>query len=148
MTETKTLIRPEEIRKSNLFEYYIGEDGIEWQATPMDGQDILWCEENSKDFSKNHRPIKLTPDWLERGGFEYDKDEGGWFYELMPDISTTTCLCIDLHVGINKNLASIVFKEKKTNALHHHMYHVDCEFLHQLQNLYFALTNSELKFKP
>ena len=100
-----------------------------------------------KEFELGERneymPIPLTDKWLKKFRFKFDKTEGGWFLELTRNFHTETCLCVDIHTGINKNLLSLVFKDRKTKKLHHHNYQIDCEYVHQLQNLYFSLSEQD-----
>jgi hypothetical protein len=75
---------------------------------------------NPDDFS----PIPLTPELLEKCGFEYSE---GWYHRKIS--------------GLNLNI------------LPNSDYHIDGEqiaplkSLHQLQNLYFSLTNEELQIQ-
>ena len=45
-------------------EYYIGEEGLEWEPTKIDWQDIKEVSENPEKFNDRHRPIPLTEDVL------------------------------------------------------------------------------------
>jgi hypothetical protein len=62
--------------------------------------------------------IPLTPEWLERMGFEFNADEGYFSYEL-------------------PNKPQGIDRIKVGNGV----------YVHQLQNLYFALTGEELTIK-
>lgn len=79
------------------------------------------------DYGNNHQsnyiPIPLTPEWLERFGFTNPNID--WIYEKYP---------IKVNVG-NRNEVSVHHKACR------------CEYIHQLQNLYFALTGTELTLK-
>lgn len=74
------------------------------------------------DFSsfdeRLYNPIPLTPEWLERCGFEFAPSVGYYVYEL-------------------PNKPQGIDSIKVGSGV----------FLHQLQNLYFALTGEELQIK-
>jgi hypothetical protein len=76
--------------------------------------------------------IALTEDWLTRAGFEkeYENDfmyvwRGVIFYFRMSDMS------------LRRD-----YKQKTKSSV------IEIKYVHQLQNLYFALTGQELQFKP
>ena len=76
------------------------------------------------------RPIPLTEEWLLKFGLlnlnDYSFDGG--------------CLYIDL---LNKCIG-VAGEEAVTCGM---IYYAKCEYVHQLQNLYFALTGKELEIK-
>lgn len=72
---------------------------------------------------KDFEPIPLTEEWLKRFGFE--KDATDWWY-------------IGESIGL-KRYNDETFKAYVPN--------VDVKHVHQLQNLYFALTGEELELK-
>lgn len=83
------------------------------------------------------RPIPLTKEWLERFGFErneskmYDGHLDVWYiYKYDGNIMFNTELVTDGEIIIQFRRFPIVVK-----------------YVHQLQNLYFALTGEELEFK-
>lgn len=75
-------------------------------------------------------PIPLTPGILEKAGFKKESID----YYFLP---------IDEHSKIyyNGNELVISLSENEFEAYHHFP---PCEYFHQLQNLYFALTGKEL----
>lgn len=78
---------------------------------------------------KKVKPIKLTEKWLLKFGFLLDEEDDGYQKgKYKVSVSDEGCLFF-IYIG----------------------YHPEeiCEFkyVHQLQNLYFALTNEELTFK-
>lgn len=96
-------------------------------------QDIVRIFENTGSF--NYEPITLTENWLLRFGFEKKVNNfGQWFnkgvylleYQFISDSYT-------LRKSINKD-ESILLNDK-------------VKYVHQLQNLYFALTGTELTLK-
>ena len=90
----------------------------------QDGDDI--------DFAKDYNPIPLTEEWLIKFGlqhksFSFDHER----------------LHKDIGVGYNgddfiNNEMSLLYKKKVLFKI---------QYVHQLQNLYFALTNEELTIK-
>ena len=99
---------------------------------PVKIQDI----EAIDDAMSLAEPIPLTEEWLLRFGFirEEEYDEGGlvdYRYELNKDnLEFVSFWGSEDLVGINQCQTG-----------------VDCEYVHQLQNLYFALTGEELTIK-
>lgn len=83
------------------------------------------------------KPIPLTEEWLLNLGFEED---GVWIHKIK-NISNNRMIGIDLnnnHVFLAQHDAHNHFRDVFINK---------CEHVHQLQNLYFALTNEELTIK-
>ena len=77
-------------------------------------------------------PIPLTEEWLERLGFN-----GCWLETKGGDIDMSGVLTA-------KNIASIGGEDSCTNGS---CYHAEINYVHQLQNLVFALTGEELTIK-
>jgi hypothetical protein len=101
-------------------------------VTQVDLDTFYWIVECIDDFD-NYEPIPLTEEWLVRMGFEIkenyywinNKFFGGYAFDLVRN-----CLV----------------KEYPCSANEFHT--TDIEYVHQLQNLYFALTGQELIIKP
>ena len=81
---------------------------------------ITVIDERMYDF----KPIPLTEEWLVKFGFEYDVLEE--FYFEMNDIRGQ------------------FYEEENSFELDHYEL-ANCYYVHQLQNLYFALTGQELE---
>lgn len=87
-------------------------------------------------------PIRLTPDWLEMAGFKDldGKQNGGKGHQLKIPFFQNTRLktvyynggMVDVFPCIGEDLESIG---------------QGCHYVHELQNLYYVLTKSELKIK-
>ena len=78
-------------------------------------------------------PIELTPEWLERFGFEYE--------EGFADDYTKEPISLYNNPFLEGWTVETIFSELiKKNML-------NIKYVHQLQNLYFALTGQELEFK-
>jgi hypothetical protein len=81
-------------------------------------------------------PIPLTPEWLERCGFEYLSFDFG----------------IANFFKLNDRFELIVVREGvkceyERGSYYYEDEHCSIKYLHQLQNLYFALTGEELKIE-
>ena len=86
--------------------------------------------EDNDELSDYYQPIPLTPDILEKCGFE--KFKGLWNYKLVPIGYELNLVKIN---GLNEN----EFENQIGESIKH---------LHHLQNLYYALTGEELNYKP
>ena len=103
--------------------YYDSSDGLTFSITPHDINELF--NDPSDDY---YNPITLTEEWLLKFGFEMDKggifwinNKWGFHGYLTPD----NIFCI------------IGYSEK----------HLNIKYVHQLQNIYFALTGEELTLK-
>jgi hypothetical protein len=111
----------------------------EWVANKIAPQDIAWAVE----FPQNYKGIPLTPEILEACGFTEDQEQ-----RLKP-VATDYNLSLPVN-GDNKNEIFANYceaGEPKCYACYttnNHWSSNNLYYLHQLQNLYFALTSSEL----
>ena len=95
------------------------------------GADIAYFDFNGNDYS----PIPLTPEILEKAGFGHDKMN-------KPETLNINWFCIK---PCNKMISGQIFKAGIRNAYDVELFHnTTLLFVHQLQNLYFALTGEEL----
>lgn len=120
-------LKASEIRIGNLVEYYI-EDSLDqrkgwWEINIIDAEDILWL---SKNDDTDYRPITLTEEWLKK----FDYKPHPMFNLSYQDIGSST------------NCPQWVFVFIGFDGVGTKIYYV-----HQLQNLYFALTGEELTIK-
>ena len=79
-------------------------------------------------FPETYKPIPLTEEWLLKFGFELKYG----------------CFLLSTNRGtiqIEEDLAEI------SSVITHDGFMAPCNFVHQLQNLYFSLTNEELEIK-
>ena len=116
----------------------ISESGINIQAVGgyYAGEASTECEGYFEKWAKHIpqiEPISLTADILEKCGFEYDKIDRVEFYyfQISPDekfMSNET----GVYYGIQ-------------GVSQHHWVKQPCKYIHQLQNLYYALTGNELQ---
>ena len=135
------MIKANDLRVGNKVYYNTGES-IEVHL--IDSVDIKLAEQYNLLFNANHSPIPLTEEWLIKMGFSLYSSEGRYLITpnneiellitLESDNENTYCY-IDIYQHIDKEDdegAEIVFLTKENY------------YLHQLQNLYYALTNEEL----
>lgn len=148
------MIDAKDLKCNNYLQYYIGEEGCEWEFTKIDAQDILWCESKNENFNKVHKPIPITEEWLKNFGFQdanNTKEETknptlgywlSWHIEIEKE---------DIRIDKNKKDVTRYFItlakwEKEECFIYSRGYmNIRIKHVHQLQNLYFALTGKELQ---
>jgi len=106
-------------------------------------------EENGRFLTKGYktsyssiecsRPIPLTEEWLVRFGFEKLRN----FSNNAIKLDVFNYLCLDNGNDGSKYCAVSIYDEDENVCVYLH----DIQHVHQLQNLYFALTGEELKLK-
>lgn len=113
-----------ELRIGNLVNYQTAEGDV--LIATIDWQDLKWISEDEKGFNLAHSAIPLTEEWLLKFGFKY-KGNGLYTYGFK-DMFKVNCheFGIDFYYGNT------------------YPYFVKPNFVHGLQNLYFALTREEL----
>jgi len=81
------------------------------------------------------QPIPLTEEWLLRFGFEKEEEQD--------ELLNTFMFC-------KLNTVRVEFSDKHKQLYWHDnytsIYHKEIKYVHQLQNLYFALTGKELEY--
>lgn len=127
-------MKPTELRIGNYVKQYdkivklvgIIDDGVYFDEDINGMQGELW---GYKDFN----PIPLTEDWLKRFRFEKVKyiDCYNWTF-LFTEFDT---------FGVWQN------KDKNKFYYNVHYRQINLKYVHQLQNLYFALTGKELTYE-
>ena len=93
-----------------------------------------FVREYKEEHLEDYEPIPLTEEWLERFGFEKDEeyDEGGLVDYRM--------------ILMSGSLEFVSFwNSEEITGVNQPQTGVDVEYVHQLQNLYFALTSEELQ---
>ncbi len=85
------------------------------------------------EYYEDFKPIPITEEWLKKFGFEYNGGDG---YKAPHN---TEHWYFTLRNGFMPN--SIARGSIKTDN------YIGCKYVHQLQNLYFALSNTELILK-
>lgn len=120
------MIAANELRIGNWVNY-IMED-----KTMPDTPGPIFLSISGKD-AEHYNPIPLSPEVLEKCGFDNQEDgDGGYYHELLSDNGV-------LFVEGDKKGYTDVFIDCWEN--------IRVRYLHQLQNLYFALTSHELTIK-
>jgi hypothetical protein len=135
------MIHANELRIGNKIKVYtdivdvtdIGDDGTIGTTAYFDGQmGCCGCTDSMAD------PIPLTPEILEKCGFEKDKVTGD-YWDMVDEY------------GCSKQNFVIFHYEDGTfsvgSSLGEYSVGKQFKYLHQLQNLYFALTGEELEVK-
>lgn len=124
-------MKAQELRIGNLFDYH-GQSVHVMIITDSVGFERFI---DSEDFPK---PIPLTPEWLEKFGFKSDLED--WYY-----ITTVK----DQYLASNPHGVYLSNTDPEDESKHADEFSVklDIRYVHQLQNLYFALTGSELQVK-
>lgn len=90
--------------------------------------------QNSYDTeTKVYEPIPLTEEWLLKFGFNKE-----------PDKSFTKR---DIAIFLDKRFSSNLFMQENQGDFTWFSYECKIEYVHQVQNLYFALTGEELILK-
>jgi hypothetical protein len=110
--------------------------------TIYDDQDNIY----SKEYIY---PIPLTPEWLERLGFVLVNDNWTAFVGVVTPVALyrKRRKYIDFDIAVNKTANTINRLYKVNNDEYGFLDGPTIESVHQLQNLYFALTREELTIK-
>lgn len=117
------MIKLNELRYFNFLHYFVKGEGF--LLTKIDWQDLKHLEENPKDFNKDYKPITLTHDWLKRLGFTSLLNDRGVFQNNIVSIQERTI--------------------ENDSELRFYYNHKRIMYVHELQNLFFALTGIELE---
>ena len=120
-------MKANELRIGNILNYNTAEGDV--LPAVIDWQDLKWLSEDPEGFNLAHSPIPLNEEWLKRMGFDtLDERYFALDYE-------------DLSFRYYYNYLGGVWKFRLNFIL------VKIQHVHQLQNLYFALTGEELEVK-
>jgi len=114
------MIQANDLRVGNILQSY---EGSEFEYVVIQSGDILMCQEANENFNNWRKPIPITEEWLLRMGFESLED--GWY-------------------KIEEYTWNIYDKGFRYKGQHI----AEPDYIHQLQNLYHALTGEELTIKP
>jgi hypothetical protein len=88
-------------------------------------------------------PIAITPEWLERCGFEKRLINNSFFEYHLPCTPPHYRNEYKLRWWDAETFRSLEWVTVESGSIHK----FPCAYLHQLQNLYFALTGEELNVK-
>jgi hypothetical protein len=132
-------MKAEELKIGNLYDQFGNITEVNW-CTIKDlekaPKEQLWC-----------KPIPLTEEWLLKFGFRFFKSKKGFNnYTLWIDN--------EFHLSFPDffgDPSCLAYRYKEDHPLAHKRHSVpivlNMEYVHQLQNLYFALTGTELEMK-
>ncbi len=118
-------MKASELRIGNYYNQFGNAEKVSWSTLKTleeSTTEQLWC-----------KPIPLTEEWLLKFGFEKKLNCSNMIYYILAG----KCL---LEYNLTHNIADIVKK------VHLDLF-IEIEYVHQLQNLYFALTNEELTYE-
>jgi hypothetical protein len=104
----------------------------------IDGIDISTMD-NSDEYLANHKPIPLTPEWLIKLGFS------GAFHKLTGEHSH-----LPSHYNLNGFRIDVEYNCGSEEVSHYEFNlhpSTELKYVHQLQNLFFSLTGTELEIK-
>ena len=112
------------IGRSGVYSWWVkdGEPVIEYRLLDADGKQV---EDPYFDQISNYEPMPITEEWLLKFGFE-NWDKNKW-------VDSNSVLTISKN---DDNFLCLINQRD-----------VDILYVHQLQNLYFALTGKELTLK-
>lgn len=95
---------------------------------PLNLEYTIWFCDNNQSCLDALQAIPLTKQWLLKFGFEVDGDNSYWLRKK--DRFTD--------LGYSYNIKNNIFEFNECEL-------IDFKYVHQLQNLYFALTGEELE---
>jgi hypothetical protein len=145
MTETATKLQASELRAGNIIQFDDGSADtvkVKYLFENENGWFVYWNKikglssfDQGDSLLVDFVPIPLTPEILEKAGFKDDIIRG------------EDCLILIITNGIAK--CELIFFQQNTSgavSLFHEREIIsgNAYYLHQLQNLYFALTGEEL----
>lgn len=124
-------MKANELRIGNLIEYRISDRFDKrkewWEVSEIDADDIHWLSKVMPE-DEDFRPIKLTDEWLIKLGF---KKEGERFFNTFIVLRFINNKVDVFNLGVSQDDEYLEF----LNSIN---------YVHQLQNLHFALTHREL----
>lgn len=118
------MIQPNELRIGNYVKHVPLNTGI---FVKIDSEEISYCESYPEEFNDNFKPIELTEEILLKCGFE--KLEHLYKLHLL-------------------NSLNLIYNSEHNGwylDIYHNTSKIELRYLHELQNLYFALTGKELE---
>lgn len=127
------MIKPQELRIGN----FIDRNGMmEVKDIKASGKIRVYDHHNRVELryyldAETFKGIPLTPQWLERGGFEKVNDYRYQSYDYLIEVMMNDDKVVRIRQSDNESWPLATIKH-----------------VHHLQNLYYALTGKELTFKP
>jgi len=127
-----------ELRIGNLVyrSGFLYEERNKFSERTVDHNSITACFISPESF----KPIPLTEERLVKFGFVFINKMNiyGWYLEVG---NRMLCWCHSPEINLE-------FKEGQCDEYQNTLYDFNCEYVHQLQNLYFTLTGEELTLQP
>ena len=102
----------------------------------------------NKNHENDYNPIPLTPEILEKCGFATRDDSGIIYYELSIPKDNIAPHGSNVYELSGLRLAGSLDTITISYTVNNHWAARNITSLHQLQNLYFALTSTELEYTP
>jgi len=132
-------MKANELRIGNLLNVKYTKQIKEDFITEIKGYDIVRIEEN--DFNTlYYEPIIINEEWLKKFGFVRIFEISNLYLNFTNDIYLA--LSDDKLIGLVRN--NYMNSDSQVAELE---FEVNIKYVHQLQNLFFALTNEELTIK-
>ncbi len=145
-------IQAKDFRIGNII-YMIDGFNKDLREHTLDGYDIYELD-SSETLDYVCEGIPLTEEWLLKFGFEKEKITkwNGNGFDYQPKHSWTERTPYSHKNNVEYRIEKWTYDngltfENQDSFVFHDDTLIKCDFVHQLQNLYFALTNQELKLK-
>jgi len=133
-------MKASDLRLVNLVNYRIVDEldeRKEWLEVSTIDYDDLRILEIENENNQDYQPIKLTEEWLLKFGFNKLENDIPTYYKFFGDLILDNYeFSFNIYVDWRLNYFITVFGRKIT-----------IKYVHQLQNLYSALTDEELIFR-
>jgi hypothetical protein len=144
-------MKASELRIGNYHLYYIEDkfdEHKEWdEVCTIDAKDLVWLSSEKGKNDLNYKPIPLTEKWFKKLGFRKLEKRGmyGYMY-AMSHFDYDYIIERDFEEYIS-HFVGIEYTDSNDKRDKGKVYHFsyDLKYVHQLQNLYFALTKEELQ---
>lgn len=138
------MIDKRDLRVGNLLKH--GEKIVTVKEIGDDGINFIWAHEMSGwDYDYvNLFPIELTPEWLEKCGFDKEKSNDTEERDVWTiQVANNTSLYYDPELTGKEWYLSLEWN----NNHWQNEFWANPKYIHQVQNLFYALTGEELTIK-
>jgi hypothetical protein len=136
-------MKANDLRIGNLVNYLIIDEMDErkkWFEVSEIDYDDLRTIQNKHEVNQDYQPIPLTEEWLLKFGFKKFESDGIVGYDYSDPNGKTIVYEKGRHTIVQWGITNPFFYSN-------HNLRVEITSVHQLQNLYYALTNQELTIK-
>jgi hypothetical protein len=135
-------MKANDLRIGNLVNYLIIDEMDErkkWFEVSEIDYDDLRIIQNKHEVNQDYQPIQLTEEWLLKFGFFVEN------FDYSIPISDCEVVWLTLIPQDEECTAySVCVTQTDEDELDQNVFLSDISYVHQLQNLYYALTNKEL----